>query len=483
VRTARLYLAGIFGLALVIRLAFFLAAEPWDLSVQQHLLLRYDPKEYHALAVDLLHSGTLGLEGEDGTLRTPLYPLFVAAHYAVFGPRPWIVLLTQILLDGASCVLLFLLLRRLLEFRVAALATLLLALNPTFIFHANTLYSDNLCAFLCLAGGYALARAIQYDFARGAGPALLAAGVLFGLAALTKPVVQYLPALVVLYLVIVLRGRRFRRALGLGAVFSVAFMATLSPWLARNYAQFSAVSLSTSGALNLLILYVNPMEMDRRDLPYRAVETALLREADSLMIRDGLDPERAHGFQKARYWKWLARDYMARYPAAFVTHYAAGIFRSFFNPGTRGYAEMLGSAARQGFDMRSYPHPGELFKQWLMTKSNTEIALGGLIGTYLMVVYSGLAVGLFTAWKRYRRPFLVFCLALAAYLILITGTAGQARFMMPAMPFYLAFSAAGFVWLRDRRRSARRGHSPGAGDLPPVEWTALAARIEEKETI
>ncbi|MCS6950132.1 MAG: hypothetical protein NZ520_06720 [bacterium] len=68
-----------------------------------------DPHLYHRLAADLLQTGQFGGNPEYdaslhvATVRPPGYPLFVAAVYAGFGIRPWVVQLLHVLLSAVLC--------------------------------------------------------------------------------------------------------------------------------------------------------------------------------------------------------------------------------------------------------------------------------------------------------------------------------------------------------------------------------------------
>jgi hypothetical protein len=88
-------------LALCVRLVFFLLVRPWSPAVESGFVLQGDARGYHELATTLLtqHRLAYGATDAPNALRTPGYPVFVAALYALFGWHPWVVMLFQILLD------------------------------------------------------------------------------------------------------------------------------------------------------------------------------------------------------------------------------------------------------------------------------------------------------------------------------------------------------------------------------------------------
>lgn len=105
-------LGPIFLLALALRLWTFHAL-PFDVHHPNNV----DAHGYHILATNLLTGRGLSIRTEppyrpDG-LRTPLYPVTIAASYAAFGPRAEPLLLGQAALDSLTTLLVALLAWRL----------------------------------------------------------------------------------------------------------------------------------------------------------------------------------------------------------------------------------------------------------------------------------------------------------------------------------------------------------------------------------
>ena len=435
----------VFLLCFLIRLFFFLAVKPWIPQVVDQAIIQADAREYHQLAINLVEHREFASNGQQCAIRTPIYPLFVALHYAILGRHPWVVLLTQVFMSTASCVLLYLMARRFLSDQAALFACILFALDPFFILYSVFLFSDILFVFFCLVAAYFFSVAISKEFGGNTTVYVLISAVFFGLATLTKPLLQYIPFAIIGFLLICLKSG-LNRAVKLSLVFAAGFLVTISPWLIRNAVTFGAFSLSTSGAYNLLILYVTPMEMERREQPYTIVEENLYQEAKELMKQEGLIPDQLHDFEKAKYWKRVALQYVAKYPFLFVKQYTLGIFRSFTNLVTRGYADLL-QLRSTPFNIRANPNVFNLLKQWLNQKTKSEILLGVFIGLYLLISYICLILGLFIGWYNHGKVYLSFCLIMVLYFMLITGTAGLARFKMPAIPFYLNFAGIGLAFI------------------------------------
>jgi 4-amino-4-deoxy-L-arabinose transferase-like glycosyltransferase len=451
------------ALALTVRLAFFLAVRPWDPVVERDIIVRSDAVGYDLLARNLLEQGRFSREGsKPETLRTPLYPAFIAAVYAAFGPKPWVVLLFQTGLDALSCGLLYRGARRVLGQQAAVLAGVFFALDPTLVYASVTLMSETLFVLLCCLAFDGLVVAIARRHGASSRWPMGGAGFCFALAALVRPIALYVPYAIGLFLLISAR-RAPRDAFRSLAVFAVVFGATLAPWAVRNGVSSGAFAISSSGAYNLLVLNVGPMEMERRGQPMDEVKNALLAEANAALAAEGGDPSRANGFERAPYQSALARHYIAERPLAFAKFYAFGVFTSFANLGTRGYADWLGlrDVNDDRLDLRVYPSPVELVRAALAHKTPAEIWIGSVLAGFLFVFYPCVACGVAAARRSAgsERDLLWLCVTLVVYFVTLTGPAGLARFKIAALPFLDVLAGAGAVWLLAHVR--RRALAPG----------------------
>lgn len=444
-------LAFILLVCLVVRMGFFIAVQPWKPEVVENVILKDDAKGYHELALALLKSHRFGLNNEPEALRTPGYPLFIVGFYILFGIRPWVVLVFQVVIESFSCFLLYHIVRRILNPKIAFISSLFYALDPFLILHSLMMYSDIVFVFFLIFGFYFFSGGF---FKQNHKSALLfygASAFLFGVATLIRPIAVYIPACFFLFFLISYRSR-FKIALFYFLVWVIIFMIVLFPWLLRNHSHFGTFALSTSGPYNLLTLYVRPMEMEKRNQEPKIVQEALFAEAESMMLKDGIDPHTANPFEKAKYWKRLGLNYVRHNPIGFVKWYLYGILHAFGNVGTGGYAEML-QWPRQEFDIKTYSNLLELAQDFFRNKTKAQWVIASFVILYLFVSYAGLILGLVVTWRKHLlRDLLLLSFGIALYFILITGTAGLARFRLPAIPFYLGFVGMGgeqlFLWLK-----------------------------------
>jgi len=143
---------------------------------------------------------------------------------------------------------------------VERLTLLLVAFAPNAIAYSGLTATESWFTFLVCAGIALLLRAAEDEpalktestpgvSARARVASLLAAGVVFGVATLTKPQIGLLPVLVLLLL-----RRDWKRGLREALLVHAIAIAVVLPWTLRNYQAFGTpVAISTNGWVNLLI--------------------------------------------------------------------------------------------------------------------------------------------------------------------------------------------------------------------------------------
>lgn len=186
-----------------------------------------DELEYHRLAVNLLAGQGYVIDpGTSITSRPPLYPVFLAAVYAVFGAHYEAMWYVQAVLKSLTIFPVYCLGKRLFSPSVGLWAAGLYALYPSFDMVA-TLYRENLVAILLVLFLWALVVAMQeHRFS-----ALMAAGVLAGCLMLANTIFLVLPLAlgVVGFLDSRVRPQRMR----LVGIILIALLVYL-PWQVRN---------------------------------------------------------------------------------------------------------------------------------------------------------------------------------------------------------------------------------------------------------
>lgn len=187
----------------------------------------------------------------EGGVLTAFWPVgwpgFLGGLLRLFGPHVVVGQCANLVLSTLNVCLVAAIGRRLFPSSgVWRLAALLIAVLPNQIGYVPLLSVEIFFEFLLLLGFLMMLSQSSV--------ALLAAGLVFGVAALTKSQAVFLPVLIALPLLIFRAGWR-----GLGAyvrtvaLTSVAMMVVIVPWITRNYTVFDAfIPISTNGGYTLL---------------------------------------------------------------------------------------------------------------------------------------------------------------------------------------------------------------------------------------
>lgn len=178
--------------------------------------------------------------------QAPVYPLIIAAAFKVFGiysPESKLALLIfQIIISVLMCVLLWYLGMRVFNAWAGSLAALILVFYPSALhLTIEKISSSNLFVLLLLLFIWQL---IRLDREPGWKKSITA-GVIFGIGALTDPIIiAFLPF--VLGWIVFRKGGEIKRGLVSCVLVFFAVCITVSPWQIRNYLVFDQVFLIKS---------------------------------------------------------------------------------------------------------------------------------------------------------------------------------------------------------------------------------------------
>jgi 4-amino-4-deoxy-L-arabinose transferase-like glycosyltransferase len=199
-----------------------------------------DGGHYREIAAYL--SDGLGFADRHGptSFRPPLYPAFLALVSGAAGPGLTTARLAQCLLGSAACLLLYAFAARYFGERAGFLSGLVSACYPLLVYLPCRFLSENLMVFLLPAGLILLhAGARDPSWSKSA-----AAGMVFGLAALTRPMMLAAPIFLLPWFFLGRPRWPLRHTTG----FFLVFMLTVLPWTARNYALYEQlVPVTTNG--------------------------------------------------------------------------------------------------------------------------------------------------------------------------------------------------------------------------------------------
>lgn len=241
-------LFGIFIIALFLRLSAVFSQEGID------ELPKSDAIEYDEMAVNLASGNGLSLF-INGSItpvayRTPVYPIFLAGIYSIFGHSYLAVKIIQAVIGALFCIVIFLIANIIYDdATIGLIASLCVALYKPFISGFSycggpkSLLSEYLHMFMV---GLAVLTTLYFIKNRGIRIGILS-GIFMGLAILTRPEFVIFPSVLAIYLLYISRlsVKTFIKKYFIIYLFIIL---TMSPWVIRNYIVYKDfIPLTTLG--------------------------------------------------------------------------------------------------------------------------------------------------------------------------------------------------------------------------------------------
>ena len=368
-----------------------------------------DELDYNDLAKSLLSGQGYSLDGEPQVNRSPGYPVFLFLVYTAFGVQPAIARLVQAALLVAVVPLRYYVGRRGWSPSVGMLSALVFAVHPFSIFWSRYMATENLLVFV-----YAALAAVLVCPGRTGVGRVFAGGVVLGVALLTRPTAILVAAGLALWLLLVSRGRsRLVRP----ALLLAGALVALSPWVARNFAEYGQFIPLTSG----------------------------------------------YGSSAGGYVFWISNnEYTARpgerwgryVPAEMLPDYAEYI----------SYGDNPGLLDRKGYEyglryLTSHPQDvpmlllGKFLRFWNVFPGTTLVTRAA--GATVLVLLPFFLVGLWACWRNRQNGGMVLVFIVGTMLIGLIFWA-DTRIRAPAEPFIVLAAAIGAVWWRERRADQSR---------------------------
>jgi len=385
--------------------------------------------DYHIAAKQIL-AGDIGFTHRVFLVRPPLYPLIVAALDV---NRPLLIMLNQ-LLAVMIIPLTYRMARQIgVPVRLALLAALFVALDPTSIKYSGILLAEPL-ANLLLAAAFVSLLALKQAETRSATVFWgLTAGGLIALSALTRPAAYLLWIPMGAWAA----GARWRAGLRGLAALAVALPALLGIglWQQHNVWAFDNGSFTSVGTFNLLYYRASAtlhLAQGRQDI--EAVKLSLARRVEERLGNAGESSaeewRQKHRFNTSRIdaaMREIALDVILKHPAEFVIAALAGAYQSLID--VWGALSLVGAL-------------------W-----NVALLMASAIGLWALVHRRRWADALFL---------LLPCAYFLAGTLLVCTTCMDTRARVMITPLLAVMAAYGVMSLLNRRRARSASLSPPA---------------------
>lgn len=357
-------------------------------------------------------------------LRPPAYPYFLAGIYEVFGVRWTVVRLVAAVLGTLGVLLLWDVVRRLFDVRLATWTAGVAAVAPSLVWVGGGLTAESLFVPLVLAAVWA---AVRHRDAGGSVPWVLAAGVLLGIAVLTRTngAILVLPLLVAAWL----PRRRWTDPL----VLLVGLVVALAPWTVRNAQAFGAFApLGTQSGFTIAGAYND--KADAGGSYYAAWQLPMdVPALQPLFGRPGVDEAEVDGELRDR-----GIEFALEHPG--------------FVAGATGVHGLQLFHLWPDIDLGS----GNSFRE-----TGVPERLWGEYTAAFWVFLALVAAGIVLVVRRRERFGPLWLWAIPVLVVLsVVPLLGPPRYRIPADPFLAILAAVALIALADRLRGRRPG-APG----------------------
>jgi 4-amino-4-deoxy-L-arabinose transferase-like glycosyltransferase len=387
-----------------------------------------DASEYDSYAWNLAqghgYSGfSPDVNGPDGkplehptAYRSPGTSVVWAGIFWSFGHRYAIVKILQCILDTLTILVIFDIGRKCFNDRVALLAAAIYAVWPTALLYTSILGSEPLYTLL-----FCCAISLSLDFAkRESWTRAIAAGVVFGLAMLTRGNAVLMVAMMIPWSV--WQFRKTPRFLARGLAISFVALLMLVPWTVRNYRVFHAfVPFQTEGGDTLLGSYNRIVAYDPSYYGYWIYPLPMLSEyrnqitaPNNEVIRDHVETQLAMQWVRNHPEKWW--------------YFAESKFRRSWTPFLQ-------------------PNAPRLYRVSMLASWGPVLVLFAL-GFFPIAFY----------FLKTNNPGWILHLGVAHFVFTALIFYGASRFRFPIEGLCIILASATLVWLYENTRKRFHGH-------------------------
>ena len=405
-----------------------------------------DASAYYLLAKNILAGHGFSLADSvpylPSRFRVPAYPLFMAGILAVFG-NIFAVLALQEILSIINAVILFFLLKNLLKKELLAFTlSILFLLDPLVFRYENGLMTETLLIFFLLLAIYFFVKYLSSERLKYIG----FSAIFLGCAALTKPIIQFLPW--IFSAAIIFWGVRrgvLRKSLTAVLVLIVVFFSVLSPWLIRNKIQFGNTHLSSNDWYNIYYVNTAAVLAVEQGKNWMTVQEELIRETPPLKYSRELD---YFGVPVSSELAGRAVGVCLKYPWSVVRVAITGTLRFFIDEGGQDLGYALSPNSIKTVGLGTLISRGEYIKAVSELFSRRPVVLIPMI--LFKIVWLALLFFIFYGLWHARREadsrqklIIFLSVAIVLYFAVLSVPNTEARTRMPAIPFFMILAGYG----------------------------------------
>lgn len=214
----------------------------------------YDAAGYDERAISMLEGKGFIMNAKPTSFKEPFYSFLLLTIYFFYGHSYLAVRIIQAILGAFTCCIIFLISRKLFDFKTGLLSVLISSFYPAFIKSSEHLLTENFYTFILITAIFLLLRQAELKTTKN----LIFLGIVLGIAALTRSAIFYFPLFILLFFRedLLARSITFKRYIFSITIFIFFYFLPIFPWTLRNWhVHHRIVPISTNTGINLYSSY------------------------------------------------------------------------------------------------------------------------------------------------------------------------------------------------------------------------------------
>lgn len=431
----------IFFLSVFFQLVLF-SITYYKRGFETYLSAMADSAGYKQIALNIINHQTFSLSEkapfESSNLRTPIYPLWLALIFIIFGSFVPAIFI-GILVFALSAPLTYLIGKEIFNEKIRLVASVLLILEPWSAFLGSFLLTEQIFVIVFLLSIYFFIKYLKYGLNKN----IYISASLFSISTLVKPNVIYLFPALIIFLILF---RKYVKGLTLKTLIIVAviFIIIIAPWLVRNKIVLDSWQISSVQGFNLYVTNFNALQVylgNFKNLNDGYARANKITEGFSVASTKGseiLTKEAVKGISN-NLFAYIKISILSL-PNFFINNSYGSIA---YYWGVKDFK--IQSQFRNLIKAGDWRNLLEILRSlsWSATILLFSAAIWPVITVFSLL-------GFFVAWKKFpesRIMIFSFLLIIFYFAAIATFSLDQPRYRLPVQPLILLFTATGLIYL------------------------------------
>ncbi len=370
--------------------------------------------------------------------RLPIYPLFISVVLKISEKLYFLIFVQHLL--GILGILVIFRIGKLFSLEIGLLSALFASINLNLINSSNFVLTESIFVLIFLLFIF-----FYMKFLKNAqSNYLVVSSVFLGLCSLIRPVVIYLPVIIIIFTLFL--KINFLSKIRLSLLFLIFYLITVSPWLSRNYYYHGFFSFSSQETPTIIGWYLPHIDQFEKNIDLqtaRELRKNHWREKfENLPNEIKENPFRLE--QKVKYYAF--KEILESNKISVLQAWFWGSLKNIFSPFSADFAYFY-KIPHSSFYETSGSNVLKQTSNFLFKNSNIFYSFFIILTLVTTLVFRTFQLhGFFCMAKHYKTEF-IFFLTIILYFLIINGPIGSAKYRAPFEPIliiYLAFSIATF---------------------------------------